>query len=71
VLERERLSAALALRLLVFMLDLLLDGTVAFMVDRLFAGDPALIVTAASQTSPVPLPSLSICEGFGIPTQLS
>jgi hypothetical protein len=54
-----------------FLFDLLFAGGAAFLLDLLFAGALALIVTAASQTSPMPLPSLSICAGFGMPTQLS
>jgi len=75
-LEGERLSAVVAFGLFAFMFDLLLDGAFAlglfaFVLDLLFAGTPALIVVAASQTSPMPLPSLSVCVGLGIPTQLS
>jgi hypothetical protein len=60
----------------VFVVDLLFAGSIAlrslaFVFDLIFAGAPDLIVTAASQTSPNPLPSLSACDEFGIPTQLS
>jgi hypothetical protein len=58
-LERERLSAALAFRLS------------AFKFDLPFRGTPILTVAATSQTSPIPLRLLSVCSGFGIPTQLS
>jgi len=34
-------------------------------------GKPVLTVVAASQTSPMALPSVSACSGFGMPTQLS
>jgi hypothetical protein len=54
-----------------FLFDLLFAGGVAFRWELLFAGTRALIVTAASQTSPIPSPSVSICVRFGIPTQLS
>ena len=92
-LDGERLSAAVALRLLALVFDLLLDAALAsaafalvfdllfddafalaifaFVFDLLFAGTPTLILVAASQMSPMPLPSLSVCVGLDIPTQLS
>jgi hypothetical protein len=57
--ERERLSTGF-----VFL-------SLAFTSDLPFADKPILTVAAASQASPIPSLSLSICDGFGIPTQLS
>jgi len=45
--------------------------SLAFTSDLPFADKPILTVAADSQASPIPSRSLSICEGFGIPTQLS
>ena len=92
-LERERLSAAFAVRVLglsfdvvfdrvfavfalAFVVDLVFGGAfavrlLAFVVDLLFAGGSGHTKLRASQASPVPLASLSVCVGFVMPTQLS